>query len=133
MLNFDKGDYIFLIKDQSGISNEHIIRVEEVDEENGVIVASEAYTVYKVFAADGSANYNLAPGFFIISNVDDKPTEIIVNVKEKVKPNFIYINIKNFDAYGKLINKELLKLIEQQKSDIIIADKDISNNIIKGR
>ena len=72
-MNIKPGDLIFLVKDETSMRCEHLVRVEEYDHKNNAVKSSRVYTVHKMLLQDGSMNYVLAPGFFIISNkVEDK-------------------------------------------------------------
>ncbi len=122
-MNIKPGDLIFLVKDETSMRCEHLVMVEEYDHKNNVVKSSRVYTVHKMLLQDGSMNYGLAPGFFIISNkVEDKSLTSNSNVH--------WINLSNFDVVGPVTNEDIVKAFKEQESGIVIPDTRTTRGIL---
>ncbi len=124
-MNIKPGDLIFLVKDETAMRCEHIIKVEEYDNKNNIVKSSKVYTIHKMLLQDGSMNYGLAPGFFIISNnVENKSLNINTN------DSIYWINLNNFDVVGPVINNDIIKAFKEQESNLIIPDINTTKGIL---
>lgn len=122
-MNIKPGDLIFLVKDETSMRCEHLVRVEEYDCTSNIVKSSKVYTVHKMLLQDGSMNYVLAPGFFIISNkVEDKSLTSNSNVH--------WINLNNFDVVGPVTDDDIVKAFKEQESSIVIPDTRTTKGIL---
>jgi len=124
-VNIKPGDLIFLVKDETAMRCEHIIKVEEYDNKNNIVKYSKVYTIHKMLLQDGSMNYGLAPGFFIISNnVENK------SLNTNTNDSIYWINLNNFDVVGPVINNDIIKAFKEQESNLIIPDINTTKGIL---
>jgi len=124
-VNIKPGDLIFLVKDETAMRCEHIIKVEEYDNKNNIVKSSKVYTIHKMLLQDGSMNYGLAPGFFIISNnVENK------SLNTNTNDSIYWINLNNFDVVGPVINNDIIKAFKEQESNLIIPDINTTKGIL---
>ena len=124
-MNIKPGDLIFLVKDETAMRCEHIIKVEEYDNKNNIVKSSKVYTIHKMLLQDGSMNYGLAPGFFIISNnVENK------SLNTNTNDSIYWINLNNFDVVGPVINNDIIKAFKEQESNLIIPDINTTKGIL---
>ena len=124
-MNIKPGDLIFLVKDETAMRCEHIIKVEEYDNKSNIVKSSKVYTIHKMLLQDGSMNYGLAPGFFIISNnVENK------SLNTNTNDSIYWINLNNFDVVGPVINNDIIKAFKEQESNLIIPDINTTKGIL---
>jgi len=107
------GDVIFLAMADSSSMIEHLVRVDDIIDDN-CIKSFKVVSMHKMPQQSGNLGYILIPGFGILSN---NSTLHGGELKE-----VYYINLKNFDVHGKVTDSEILKAFESFSVKLIVPE-----------
>lgn len=106
----NKGSILYLVKFDVTDFPEIIVRVNNYDTSNNVIYADKVLMITKKVDAKGNISLTPLANSFIISSIDSSD---LTDNSSSVQYSGMTFNLSRFDAYGIVVNKDVLDTFEK--------------------